>query len=67
MADATETTDMFFCSLWSSFDVKGYTEKTSETKSESPKTICFHIDRVYLPLGLYVEDWLIKGVISPQL
>lgn len=38
MADASETTDMSFYSLWSRFDVKGYTEKTSVTRSESPKT-----------------------------
>lgn len=66
MADATETTDVCFYSLWSSFDVKGYTEKTSVTRSESPETICFHVYRLYLPLGLYVEDWLFKGVTSPN-
>lgn len=41
MADATETADMFFYSLWSGFDVMWYAEKTSVTRSESAKTICF--------------------------
>lgn len=63
---------LFYCSLWSSFDMKGDAEKTSVTKAESPKTICFHINRIYIyiytymTLGLYVKDWLFKKCQIPH-
>lgn len=52
-----QTPNMFFYSLLSSFDMMGDTEKTSVTRSESPKTICFHIYKVYSALGLYLGDF----------